>query len=62
MKEREGEVRVRPGDGGNWRRRRNAGRSALMEMDVLDARFTSKTFIITGISHCTRSVIAVCYL
>ena len=41
MKERDGEVRVRPGDRGNWRRRRNAGRSANIEMDVLDARFTS---------------------
>ena len=42
MKELEGEVRVRPGDKGHWRRRRNAGRCALMEMDVLDARLTSK--------------------
>ena len=41
MKERDGEVRFRPGDRGNWRRRRNAGRSANIEMDVLDARFTS---------------------
>ena len=45
MKDHEDEARVRPGDRGNWRRRRNAGRSAHMEMDVLDARFTSRVMV-----------------
>ena len=42
MKEKETEVRLRPGDRGNWRRKHMAARSAHIEMDVLDARFTSR--------------------
>ena len=48
MKDHEDEARVRPGDRGNWRRRRNAGRSAHMEMDVLDARFTSRVMVFSS--------------
>ena len=36
------DVRLRPGDRGNWRRKYITGRSANIEMDFLDARFTSK--------------------
>ena len=43
MKENETPVaRTRTGDKGNWRRKHIVGRSANIEMDLLDARFTSK--------------------
>ena len=43
MKENETPVaRPRTGDKGNWRRKHIVGRSANIEMDLLDARFTSK--------------------